>query len=140
MQRISTKGLAAAAVILLGTAMLSPSAHARDFYGFRGGHFGFRGGPRFGIGIGPWFGSPFYGYYPGYYPPPAYYYPPYYTPGYVAPAYSYVEPDPQPGVAPPSYSQSYCRPYHSTITVNGHRQPVSGTACRQPNGTWRLMN
>lgn len=33
-----------------------------------------------------------------------------------------------------------CREYTSTVTVGGQSQPVVGTACRQPDGTWRILN
>lgn len=31
-----------------------------------------------------------------------------------------------------------CREYTAPGTVNGQQQPVTGRACRQPDGTWRL--
>ena len=33
-----------------------------------------------------------------------------------------------------------CREYQATITVGGTRQPSYGTACRMPDGSWRIMN
>lgn len=35
---------------------------------------------------------------------------------------------------------THCREYSSRGTVGGRVQEVTGTACRQPDGTWRLMN
>ena len=32
-----------------------------------------------------------------------------------------------------------CRPYQSTIQVNGQPQQSYGTACLQPDGTWRIV-
>jgi surface antigen len=34
----------------------------------------------------------------------------------------------------------YCREYNQTVSVAGKRQQVYGTACRQPDGTWALVN
>ena len=31
----------------------------------------------------------------------------------------------------------YCREYRTVITVEGRRQEAHGTACRQPDGSWR---
>ena len=73
-----------------------------------------------------------------YAPPPAYYYPPppvvyapppaYYTqpPAYAAPAAA---------AAPPGQQ---CREYQSTAMINGQPQQTVGTACLQPDGTWRI--
>lgn len=33
----------------------------------------------------------------------------------------------------------YCREYETTAMIQGRRQRVYGTACRQPNGTWEMM-
>jgi surface antigen len=34
----------------------------------------------------------------------------------------------------------YCREYTQTITIGGERQQSYGTACRQPDGSWKLVN
>ena len=34
----------------------------------------------------------------------------------------------------------YCREYSTTATIAGKDQTVNGTACRQSDGTWRLVN
>jgi surface antigen len=34
----------------------------------------------------------------------------------------------------------YCREYQTTVTVGGRKQDAYGTACRQPDGSWELMN
>jgi surface antigen len=34
----------------------------------------------------------------------------------------------------------YCREYQTTATVGGRPQQVYGTACRQPDGAWKIMN
>jgi surface antigen len=33
-----------------------------------------------------------------------------------------------------------CRDYEQVITVEGRSQTARGTACRQPDGTWRIVN
>ena len=35
---------------------------------------------------------------------------------------------------------NYCREYQQTITVGGQTQQAYGTACRQPDGTWKVVN
>jgi surface antigen len=34
----------------------------------------------------------------------------------------------------------YCREYTQTITVGGEKHQSYGTACRQPDGTWRIVS
>ncbi len=33
-----------------------------------------------------------------------------------------------------------CREYQQTVTVAGEQQSAYGTACRQPDGSWKLVN
>ena len=33
-----------------------------------------------------------------------------------------------------------CREYQTTVTVGGELQRAYGTSCRQPDGSWRLVN
>lgn len=43
----------------------------------------------------------------------------------------------------PSYqnaSGKYCREYEQTITVGGNTEKAYGTACRQPDGSWKIVN
>ena len=35
---------------------------------------------------------------------------------------------------------STCRTYETGVSANGQQQSGTGTACRQPDGTWKLMN
>lgn len=35
---------------------------------------------------------------------------------------------------------SYCREYTTTSTIGGKSQSLYGTACRQPDGSWKLVN
>jgi surface antigen len=38
-----------------------------------------------------------------------------------------------------STSGLYCREFQQTITVNGRTETAYGTACREPDGTWRIV-
>ena len=72
---------------------------------------------RFGVPLA--FDLPVY-----YYPPPYYYYmPPVY---YSAPS------------ASSSQTQQACHEYQTTAVIDGKKQPVYGTACLQPDGSWRI--
>lgn len=33
-----------------------------------------------------------------------------------------------------------CRDFENTFTVDGKKETITGTACRQPDGTWRVVN
>lgn len=39
-----------------------------------------------------------------------------------------------------SASGQYCREFQQSITVGGKMQQGYGVACRQPDGTWRIVN
>ncbi|MBF0250638.1 MAG: glycine zipper 2TM domain-containing protein [Alphaproteobacteria bacterium] len=34
---------------------------------------------------------------------------------------------------------TYCRDFTQTVDIDGQRQNATGTACRQPDGTWRIV-
>ena len=34
----------------------------------------------------------------------------------------------------------YCREYQTTVTVGGKEQQAYGTACRQPDGSWKIVS
>jgi len=36
--------------------------------------------------------------------------------------------------------EEYCREYQQTIVIGGKEQQAYGTACRQPDGTWKIKN
>jgi surface antigen len=37
-------------------------------------------------------------------------------------------------------SGQYCREFQQTITIGGQQQQSFGTACRQPDGSWRIVS
>ena len=39
-----------------------------------------------------------------------------------------------------SESGQYCREYQQTITVGGKTEQGYGRACRQPDGSWRIVS
>lgn len=38
-----------------------------------------------------------------------------------------------------SSSGSYCREFQQTVTVGGKTEQAYGTACRQPDGSWKIV-
>lgn len=36
-------------------------------------------------------------------------------------------------------SGTYCREYQTTVTIDGSEQKAYGTACRQPDGSWKVQ-
>jgi hypothetical protein len=118
--------LAATTLLAIGLAIAPVTAEARGFVRFGFG-FGF---PIF-VGPPPVVYAPppvFYG------PPPVIYGPP--PAGYYAPPSSGYLPPP---AAYPSTGQD-CRPYKGTAVIDGQTRTLSGTACRQPDGSWRATN
>lgn len=72
---------------------------------------------------------------------------------YVQPAPVYMQPPPVIYQAPPpviyqapppvAYQpppQPYCREYTATVMVNGRPAETFGTACLQPDGSWRIVS
>jgi len=128
-----------ASALALGATRFAPPAYADDFNRFHdhdGGHvflnFGF-------------FGPPAPVYYPP--PPPAYYYPPpvVYAPPPVVyappPPAVYAPPPPRAYQQPPSGASVQAQPSCSSGQWRqGDGSVVNGTACQQPDGTWRLTN
>ncbi len=44
--------------------------------------------------------------------------------------------------ARPAYKNQagrYCREYQQTVTIGGQTESAYGTACRQPDGTWKIV-
>jgi hypothetical protein len=143
----------AAAIALCGFAAVTP-AQAHDHVSIGVGFGGYGGYGCCGRG--------YYPYYPAYYPPAYYAYPTYYAPPptvvYAQPTYydypqpapaPAYQPAPQPQVAPPAPSAPVtastdpstdskgrtCRAFQSAIDG----APVTGTACLQPDGSWRTI-
>ena len=44
---------------------------------------------------------------------------------------------PQPSFT--NQKQQYCREYQQTVTIGGDTETAYGTACRQPDGTWKIV-
>ncbi|AWJ92216.1 hypothetical protein Sp245p_20800 (plasmid) [Azospirillum baldaniorum] len=95
----------------------------------------------------PVYGTPVYG--PPVYvvpaPPPVVYVQPAPVPA-PPPAVVFTEPTPAPIAATPTgpaymaRDGQLCREYQTTVMVGGLAQPGYGTACRQPDGSWRVIN
>lgn len=91
------------------------------------------------------YGAPYY-YPPPYYHAPRYYYPPppvVYAPPpvvYAPPPVTYAPPPvtyaPPAG---PAISREHCREYQAPAVVGGEPGNTYGTACLQPDGTWRIV-
>jgi surface antigen len=35
---------------------------------------------------------------------------------------------------------AYCREFQQTVTIGGKTESAYGTACRQPDGTWKVVS
>jgi hypothetical protein len=106
--------------LTVGIALLAaPPAQARVFVG---------------VGVG----APYY-YAP--YPPAVVYAPP--PPVYAAPPIVYATP---PASAPPASATAAapagqtCREFQTPAMIDGRQQMTRGTACQQPDGSWRFVN
>ena len=151
-----------AALTLIALAAKPPGAEARVWLSV-GGPF-----PAYYYGPGPYYGyaPPYYYAPPGYYPPP----PDGYNPPAESAASTYAPPPaasaytPQPAsVTPAEPTSNYvtawvprvtytnkpaftnsagqtCREYKTTDTTNAHPVDVLGTACKQADGQWRVVN
>lgn len=127
--------------ILLGATALAPGRAEARVHVFVGGFFG---PPAYYYPPYP----PYYYYPPAYYPP-AYYYPP--PPVVYAPTPAYASPPPpppaatappkplQPGSSSRKSSEKNCRQFDRTAP-DGSAQPGRGTACQQPDGSWKIVN
>ena len=129
------RNLALALVLAILGCAFTQTASAHGYY---------RGGSRVVVGVG--IGAPYWGWGWGYgYPYGGYYYPPAYA-GYYGYPYAYY---PRPYYYPPAaqpvpsssggVSTSNCRDYSSTQTIDGQPQTVTGTACQQSDGSWRIV-
>lgn len=37
-------------------------------------------------------------------------------------------------------TNAYCREYQTTVVIDGREQSAYGTACQQPDGSWKVVN
>ena len=68
---------------------------------------------------------------------PVYTQPVYAQPVYTQPAYAV--PEPQPTTYVDQESGRYCREYSERVQIGGQLRESYGTACMQPDGTWRII-
>lgn len=124
-------------VLLLTLALISPMT-AKTAEAHRGGRGSVPGwalglGILGGVTLGYAMARPYYGY-------PTYQT---YDPYAFGNIYTYTSPTVyvQPGYAPQQYvPQQYCREYTQQVIVGGYVQQSYGTACMQPDGSWRIVN
>lgn len=120
-----------------------------DHGNYRGGHHGWNhGGWHRGYyersHFRPYYGPRFYGG-PAFYESSFYDVPTYYSSQrvvYVEQPPVYIQ-DEQPIVASKGRVVSnnpYCREYQRSVNVGGHLQESYGTACRQPDGAWKVVS
>ena len=104
---------------------------------FRRGHRLRRGRHSFALEF-PYYYPYYYPYY-GYrrYRPYDYPYAP--LPAYAQPAPSYAQPA-TPAPAPTPEQESYCREIIMDVVIDGVEQQAYGTACREPDGSWKIKN
>jgi len=57
---------------------------------------------------------------------------------YSSAAPTYVAPPAPPPIYIDQNSKTYCRPFSQETRIAGHRQETYGTACLQPDGSWRI--
>jgi len=119
---------ALAAAALIGSGAGEAQAHGRVFIG--GGVI--VGSPYYAYP--PYYGYPYYAYSP-YYP-----YPPTYAPQPAYPAYGYAPPPAPADRYYQTQDDRYCREYKRTVLIDGRPSPAYGHACRQPDGTWQILD
>ncbi len=120
---------AVVAVTMLGPSDASAWGYSRHGYGSYfglGRHYGY--GRQYGYGRHHGYGRR-YGYGRGYYS----------GRGYAAPPASSQPAQPAPA-NPTANQSSNCRAFTTTIIIKGEEQTVSGTACRQNDGRWKIVN
>lgn len=118
-------------ILILALALISPmtvnTAEAHGHGGVPGWALGL--GILGGVTLGYAMAHPYYAY-----PYDPYRYGNIYT---YTPPTIYV----QPGYAPGAYiQQQYCREYTQNVIVGGVVRQSYGTACMQPDGSWRIVN
>ena len=45
-----------------------------------------------------------------------------------------------PGGRTPQTDRTYCAPFEEEVVIDGSRQIVTGRACQQPDGTWKIVS
>lgn len=61
-------------------------------------------------------------------------------PGYQQPRPIVIVPPSPVWQQQPAAPEAYCREYQGNATIDGSSQPFYGTACLQPDGSWRIAN
>jgi len=133
-------------LMALGLCIVLPATgQARVFVGvgIGGGGYGYGGG---------YYPGYYGGYYPGYYgypyyappavvytPPPVVYAPPAATVYEQAPTPVSTPVDNQPAPVTTGDQGQTCRTYDSTAKIDGATAHTTGTACLQPDGTWKIV-
>lgn len=119
-----------------GEARAEVSIHLGYGYGNPYGHYRHRG---YGYPYGYRYG---YGHSYGYpsYRPSYTYVRPYYADQEYARSRSAPPPAAPAAAAQPPFDTSFCREYTRQIVIDGEEQTAYGTACRQSDGTWRILN
>jgi|GEM_PF-2936961 len=147
-RRLLTVGIVGLSLAMLSaTAAEARGRHHGGWHGHHGG-WGHHRGRGFGFGFAPTFvfGSTQREYVREYVPAPApapVYQP---VPVYYPAAPVYQQPAAAPVYQQPvsadsvEFDQSYCREYENTAKIDGKIVKTYGTACRQADGTWKLVN
>ncbi len=124
--------LAIAFSLISSAAMAWPHGHHRDhhrYHGWHDRHHGWRHHNNTGVSF-IW----------------SNYQPAYYEPDYYGDEYEVIETTYEPvRKRAASYAQmpaeeEYCREYQANTSVGGKKAKSYGTACRQPDGSWKIMN
>lgn len=95
---------------------------------------------------GYWHHRHYHGYWRHWHPRPRYYGPPVYydDDDYDDDVGEWHEPAPAvpapSAVSPPTAPAPYCREYTTTVVIDGVEQQAYGTACRQDDGSWQIIN
>jgi surface antigen len=45
-----------------------------------------------------------------------------------------------PSSQPPECQGAYCREFQQTVSIGGREERAYGTACRQPDGSWKVVS
>lgn len=137
---VTTLVVAALLLSMLPTVTYAGGRHARfhhrHFHRFHGGHAHHPGSSvRLWIGLNPFLGS-------GWAPPPPVVYgaPPvvYGAPPVVVVPGGSVQPQ-RSGPLEQSTQRHYCREFQRDIIIDGKPERAYGTACLQPDGTWKIV-